>query len=109
MLKNIARDDYDVVLGVTCEKRRLHHLLTRERGVADLDPGFPLEIGENVRSNVVRPIVDIQLAHRRMFGRSGLATCSKSQTTMATRQSEDSRPKPAPFEQSRVIGRRITA
>jgi hypothetical protein len=45
----------------------------RGAGVADLDPGFLLEIGDNVTRNVVRPIVDMQLARRLMFGRSGLA------------------------------------
>jgi hypothetical protein len=70
-LEKIRTGHDDVVPRIPGQQLRLEHLVRVEDVVADLDPGFLLEILEDLRLDVVRPVVDIEnflLGRRRSAG-----------------------------------------
>jgi len=54
------RGHHDIVAGTTRQQLGFEHLVAVVDIVGDADPGFLLEIGDRVGSDVVRPVVDVE-------------------------------------------------
>jgi hypothetical protein len=50
---------HDVVAGFSGEQFRFDDLVGIERVVADLDAGFPGEVFQHLRVDIVRPVIDV--------------------------------------------------